>query len=344
MDFFRIDGRDPHRDRARAVLAAHPEARPLIGRNPWTAVIALGVVLLQTIVALIVGWSAVGLWLVPVLAAACLGAFANHALYVVIHEATHSLIFRRQVLNRLVLLLADLPNVLPGAMAFRAYHLMHHAHRSQYNGDPDIPNDWEARLVRNIWWRKALWLALFPLLQLTRIPRVPRTRLFDGWALANYAACGVYTLAIWQLAGAGGVVYLIASFLFATGLHPLGARWVSEHYVLEPRHDTNSYYGPINVIALNIGYHNEHHDLPHVPWNRLPRLKALAPEFYDPLPAHRSWLRLFVDFIFDQRYWLYSRLIRPPVVGGGTSRLPAAEQNHEANRSSAETSKSSPLA
>ena len=37
----------------------------------------------------------------------------------------------------------------------------------------------------------------------------------------------------------------------------------------------------LNLIALNIGYHNEHHDFPDVPWSRLPQLKQMAPEYYD---------------------------------------------------------------
>ena len=54
------------------------------------------------------------------------------------------------------------------------------------------------------------------------------------------------------------------------GLHPLGARWIQEHYLVHGEQETTSYYGILNVPALNVGYHNEHHDFPSVPWNRLP--------------------------------------------------------------------------
>ena len=58
--------------------------------------------------------------------------------------------------------------------------------------------------------------------------------------------------------------------------------------------ETSSYYGPLNVVALNVGHHNEHHDFPSVPWNRLPAIRRAVPEVYDALSSHRSWTRLLV--------------------------------------------------
>jgi fatty acid desaturase len=59
-----------------------------------------------------------------------------------------------------------------------------------------------------------------------------------------------------------------------------------------------------------MGYHNEHHDLPSIPWNNLPKLRAMAPEYYDNLKYHSSWSRLLLQFVFDKRYSLYSRVER----------------------------------
>jgi sphingolipid delta-4 desaturase len=59
-----------------------------------------------------------------------------------------------------------------------------------------------------------------------------------------------------------------------------------------------------------MGYHNEHHDLPSIPWNNLPKLRAMAPEFYQNLKYHSSWSRLVFQFVFDKRYSLYSRVER----------------------------------
>jgi sphingolipid delta-4 desaturase len=97
---------------------------------------------------------------------------------------------------------------------------------------------------------------------------------------------------------------------FSVGLHPLGARWIQEHYTQDPVQETFSYYGPLNLLALNVGYHNEHHDFPSIPWNRLPQLRAMAPEFYDSLKSHTSWSRLLWEFVFNPRYSLHSRVLR----------------------------------
>lgn len=86
--------------------------------------------------------------------------------------------------------------------------------------------------------------------------------------------------------------------------------WLSLSVAYDSDQETASYYGPINRLALNVGYHNEHHDFPSIAWNRLPRLRALAPEFYDTLRYHTSWTRLLIDFIFDERYTLFSRVER----------------------------------
>ncbi|MBC6952477.1 fatty acid desaturase, partial [candidate division KSB1 bacterium] len=66
----------------------------------------------------------------------------------------------------------------------------------------------------------------------------------------------------------------------------------------------------LNVLAFNVGYHNEHHDFPSVPWNKLPEIKRTAPEAYDNLISHYSWTRLLFQWLFDRDLSLYSRVVR----------------------------------
>lgn len=63
-------------------------------------------------------------------------------------------------------------------------------------------------------------------------------------------------------------------------------------------------------IFLQVGYHNEHHDFPSVPWTRLPKLRALAPEVYNAIPSHPSWPMVIINFIFDDDVGMFSRVKR----------------------------------
>src|SRR5438309_12042043 len=134
--------------------------------------------------------------------------------------------------------------------------------------------------------------------------------MWDRWFFVNFACAAAYDVGVVYFCGWPGFLYLAFSFFFSIGLHPVGARWIQEHYTNDPEQETYSYYGPINRLALNMGYHNEHHDLSSIPWNNLPKLRATAPEFYDNLKYHTSWTRLLFQFIFDERYTLYSRIER----------------------------------
>jgi len=302
------DARTLHRDRARAIVAAHPEVRRLIGRNRWSFGVLLGLVSLQVVLAAVSGaWLP---WWGVLALAWCVGAFANHGLYVMIHEATHDRIFTHRRANMLAGIVADLPNVIPAFVTFRNYHIRHHIDLSGYDGDADVPSRWEVKLVGHGALRKALWLLLFPVVQSLRPPRLKGMRFFDRWVALNWVVGFGFDALIWLLLGPGALLYLFASFYFAISLHPLGARWIQEHFQVAPPQQTYSYYGPMNRIAFNIGYHNEHHDLPSIPWNRLPRLRAMAPEFYDPLVSHRSWTALVLRWIFDRRLSLESRPAR----------------------------------
>ena len=54
----------------------------------------------------------------------------------------------------------------------------------------------------------------------------------------------------------------------------------SEHYMFKEGFETYSYYGPLNAITFNVGYHNEHHDFPYVPHSKLPGSEKNALVFF----------------------------------------------------------------
>lgn len=309
-NFHQVNFDQPHPERTRAILKAHPEVKKLFGRNPWTAALMVCILALQTGLAYWVGSLGWSYWWVLLLTAYFIGAFANHAMYVIIHEATHNLVFTSKLWNRWVALFADLPNTVPGSMGFNVYHLKHHAHQGDYDYDADLAGRWEARLIGNSAVGKAFWLLFFPVFQVTRPPRLKAINMWSKWTWINLACALTYNGLVIYFFGWMGFLYLVASFMFSIGLHPVGARWIQEHYTVNSDQETASYYGILNIPALNVGYHNEHHDFPSIPWNNLPKLKAMAPEFYDNLQSHNSWTILLFRFLFNPDYSLFSRVER----------------------------------
>jgi sphingolipid 4-desaturase/C4-monooxygenase len=314
-DFFRVQYPEPHIGRTRAIMAAHPEVRQLFGNNPWTALWTALIVAAQFAIAALLQKVGATFW--QVLAASFLvGGVLGHALFVIMHEATHNLVFKGTLANRWIGMFANLPVVFPGAMGFRKFHLIHHRHQGEMDRDADLAGPVEARIVGNSPLRKVLWLAVFAVVEgVVRPARLKNYQVLDRWTLTNLAVQLVATGAFVALTGWTALLYLTLSLFFSVGLHPLGARWIQEHYVVHgpetAPQETYSYYGPFNRVMFNVGYHNEHHDLMMVPWNKLKQLKAMAPEFYEPLYAHQSYWKLLFQFIFDRRLSLYSRVIRP---------------------------------
>ena len=280
----------------------------MIGRNPVTFWWTVGIVALQITAAWFVAQQR---WWVVFVVAYTVGAFSDHALFVVIHETAHRLVFKRKLPNILTALLANLPQFFPGALSFSKYHLKHHAFQGVYELDGDLPFRWEARLIGRSALGKALWLLLFPIFQALRPWRVKEVSLWDRWTVANVLLQAAFDAAVWVVLGPRALAYFALSLFFSIGLHPLGARWIQRHYLTEDgEQETFSYYGPLNRLAFNVGYHNEHHDFPSVPWNRLPAIRAAAPEVYANLAAHQSWGRLLVRFLFDRNITLFSRIVR----------------------------------
>jgi len=301
------DGRF-HRERRAAILREQPAVKQLFGPCPQTAWLAGVVVVGQFALAAALARQP---WWVAVVAAVGLGAFAQHYLNVVIHEASHNLVVRGTPLNKTVGILANLPGVVPSAIGFRYYHLLHHRFLGYRGLDADVAMPWEVRLVGRSRLGKILWILAQPFtysllhpLQVTR--RIP----FDGWLAANIVLVLGATVTVALGLGWVALLYLALSAYFAVGPHPTGAHILQEHIIFEGAYETASYYGPVNAISINHGLHLEHHDFPNVPGPRLGELKRLAPRHYGDRFHHRSRLATLWTFVMDPRIALDSRAIR----------------------------------
>jgi sphingolipid delta-4 desaturase len=134
------------------------------------------------------------------------------------------------------------------------------------------------------------------------------TDLATNWIIQlSFDALMVYWL------GWNAMLYFLISTFFAGSIHPIAGHFIAEHYVFEGSHETYSYYGPLNYLCYNVGYHNEHHDFPNIPWSGLPKLREIAKEFYDPLPQCTSWFGVVIRYIFDDSITPYSRVKRGEV-------------------------------
>ncbi len=216
----------PHPQRSLAISSTHPEVRLLFGRNPWTALIALCVVGIQVVLARSMGHLGLSHWWAALLLAYTIGAFANHCLYVVIYDATHRLVFPSRAANIVLAIFSDLPNVVPSAIGFGICHLKHHAHQGDYRRDADIASHWEARLIGRRWYRKAIWLLLLPLFQITRPARLKGVLVVNRWSLVNVCTAAAFDWVIVATFGWNAFLYLAASWIFSIGFHPLAGRWI----------------------------------------------------------------------------------------------------------------------
>jgi sphingolipid 4-desaturase/C4-monooxygenase len=300
---------EPHQARRNAILKKYPEARKLFGHNPVSGIWLIGIFAVQIFLAA-TAYTNFG-WLGIVVAALTVGAVTNHALFVLIHEAAHNLIFKSTLANRWAGIFANFTQGIPSAMAFRTYHLSHHKYQGIMELDADLPGPTEAKLIGANPVSKGLWLFSFLIIQgFVRPARLTQVNLWNGWVVTNLIAQIAFNVAVVVLLGWPALAYLLISTWFAVGLHPLGARWVQEHFVFREGQETYSYYGPFNKLMFNVGYHNEHHDLMTVPWNHLPTLRKMAPEFYDSLYYHQSYWKLLYQFLMDPKINAFSRVVQ----------------------------------
>jgi sphingolipid delta-4 desaturase len=300
---------EPHAKRKEEILKKHPEIKELFGYDPLTKYQVLFWVFAQFFVAYFVRNES---WLMLLVVAYCFGGFAGHALYLAIHEISHNLCFESVKYNTLFGIFVNTATVVPHFSMFQKYHMEHHRSQGSLFLDEDLPLPIEGILFRTPL-RKTLWLFLQPLFYAIR-PLVRRPKPLDLLDVLNIFVCLSSTYLFYSLFGMKYVVYLFLSGVLGGGLHPVSGHFIAEHFVFEPGQETYSYYGNLNKVSFNVGYHNEHHDFPRIPGSLLPKIKEIAPEYYCNLRSYDSWMSVLWNFVNDQSMNPFSRMVRPTTI------------------------------
>ena len=147
----------------------------------------------------------------------------------------------------------------------------HHIYQGVDVIDTDIPSDWELKTFTTTP-LKALWMVCQSMAYALR-PMIVNQKPLTKWQLFNAIIIIACDIAIYYYMGLWSLLYLFIGSLVGTGPHPVAGHFIAEHYVFVKGYETYSYYGLLNYVNFNVGYHNEHHDFPKIPWSRLPRVE-----------------------------------------------------------------------
>lgn len=288
------------------MLKAHSGVTKLMGIDPMTKYkIAVAVFLQVLSLELLQGAP----WYTWVFCCYTLAGAINGSMTLAMHELSHNLGARRPILNRFLAIFANLPMGLPAAATFRRYHLEHHKFMGEDKVDVDIPSTFEGFVFYDVWWKKAIWLFFQPAWYSLR-PLFISPKNVSGWELFNYVCTISFDAMIFSRYGVGGIAYLALGTICGMQFHPIAGHFVAEHFVMKDEQETYSYYGPLNWLTYNVGYHNEHHDFPFISSRNLPVLRKMAAEFYDTIPHYHSWVKVLWDFIVDPKLTPFSRIKR----------------------------------
>lgn len=311
MSFTYTDSPNPHLRRGREILKKYPEVRKLMRPYPLSAFYIVALTCAQIYTGYLLN-NASFFWILVL--SYVFGAFLSHALFTQIHEATHDLVLKPRWANHLMGFICNIGQGFPTYSSFRIFHMDHHLYLNDYEKDADLAFHREAKWVGTSIFRKMIWFWFFGIIETIRPMKLKDAKLITPLAALNIAVILLTNACIFYFAGPYALLYIVLSTFFSVGFHPLGGRWIQEHYTFKKGQETFSYYGPINGISFNIGYHNEHHDLMKIPWAYLPQVKAMAPEYYEHLFYHTSLTKTFLTFIFNKNLNLYSRIVRRPTL------------------------------
>jgi sphingolipid delta-4 desaturase len=261
---------EPHATRRRQILAKYPQMRQLFGHDWRISIQFIVTVLIQILMC----WAVKDCsWTTLLFLTYAISGTLNHTLSVGLHELTHNLAFgpHRPMANRLLGFFANLPMGVPAFITFKRYHRDHHKYLAVANYDPDLPTRLEARLFSSKP-GKFLYIFLLPYFYAFR-PVIVMPKNITSLEVLNALVQVSFDALIVLAFGWKSLVYLVMGSFLGLGFHPISGHFIAEHYVFVKGYETYSYYGPLNFITFNVGYHNEHHDFPNIPCYRLPEVE-----------------------------------------------------------------------
>lgn len=250
-------------------IAKYPEVKSLMGNDPNLKWAVLGMVIMQLLAAWFLRAASIPLILV---AGYCFGGVINHSMTLAIHEISHNLAFghSRPMANKMLGIFGNIILAIPYSITFKKYHIEHHKYQGDDERDVDIPSRLEAKLFTTSF-TKFIWLLLQPFFYALR-PLFLQPKAVNSMDVVNFLVQATFDFVIFYTMGWKSLFYLASGTFLALGFHPVAGHFISEHYMFKKGYETYSYYGPLNAITFNVGYHNEHHDFPNIPGSRLPQV------------------------------------------------------------------------
>jgi len=309
-----------HRERKKRILKENPEIHTLLGPDSRTQYYGYLVFSLQLFFCYLVRdsfWWAIFL-------GATISPYIDQGVLVLMHEVSHNLVFSEKgnpkaPKNRLLGILCNSVMLVPISEIFRQHHQAHHVTLGSMETDVDVPLRSEVKFIGNSRVLKALWLSLnmfiLPIRSMKKLPVIWSPFMVLNWV----SSIGLGLVLFMKCPPA--FLYLLLGTIFSQSVHPSNARQVQRHIRLfkDDRHenattDTNakvplekrkmntfSYYGFMNALTLNVGYHVEHHDFGNIAWTKLPELRKIAGDRWYPrdYAYHSRGLLDIFRFVLD---------------------------------------------
>jgi sphingolipid delta-4 desaturase len=309
-----VETDEPHFSRRKQILEKHPEIKELYGPDFNLFYWVVTYVAIQLFFA--ANSSKFSTWQYW-LAVYVVGGTVTHSLSLANHELAHNGCFHETLPNELLAIFANFAQGLPSCITFKKYHLEHHYYQGVEGIDVDIPSVAEGEVFTNTF-LKLIWALLQPFFYALR-PLIVKPKPMLPMEIVNWIAVVLFDIVFAKTFGGGALGFLIVSTLIGMGLHPVAGHFISEHYEFNPQQETYSYYGALNLLSFNVGYHNEHHDFPKVAGSRLPKVREIAPEYYENLMAHDSWIKVIYDYVMRPDVGPFSRIKRRSQFAGAES-------------------------